>query len=112
MVGHTGVYKAAIKACEATDKAIQTVYEACNEEGYVFMLTSDHGNAEEMLDEHGGVKTSHSTNKVPLVLASAPSSWSLKKHDGVLGDVAPTVLAAMGLNQPEEMSGHSLLIKQ
>jgi 2,3-bisphosphoglycerate-independent phosphoglycerate mutase len=68
-------------------------------------------NAEEMLNEEGKPKTSHTTNKVPFVMANAPAGWSLKKTDGVLGDVAPTVLAAMGLEQPTPMEGHNLLVK-
>lgn len=68
-------------------------------------------NAEEMLYENGKPKTSHTTNKVPLVMANAPAGWSLKKKDGVLGDVAPTVLEVMGLGQPEEMGGTSLLVQ-
>jgi 2,3-bisphosphoglycerate-independent phosphoglycerate mutase len=128
MVGHTGVYEAAIKGVEATDKAIGQVFEKCKKEGYVLFITADHGyvvnqsyfisifanarrNAEEMLNEHGKPKTSHTTNKVPFVMANAPEGWSLKKTEGVLGDVAPTLLAAMGLGQPEDMDGHSLLIK-
>ena len=74
-------------------------------------LTS-HSNAEEMLNEEGKPKTSHTTNKVPFVMANAPEGWSLKKQDGVLGDVAPTILAVMGVEQPEEMSGTSLLMKR
>ncbi|KAI9875861.1 MAG: hypothetical protein M1830_007886 [Pleopsidium flavum] len=111
MVGHTGVYKAAIQGVAATDKAIGQVYEKCKKEGYVLFVTADHGNAEEMLNEEGKPKTSHTTNKVPFIMANAPKGWSLKKQDGVLGDVAPTVLAVMGLEQPKEMSGTSLLIK-
>jgi 2,3-bisphosphoglycerate-independent phosphoglycerate mutase len=68
-------------------------------------------NAEEMKFEDGKPKTSHTTNKVPFVMANAPKGWSLKKTDGVLGDVAPTILEAMGLPQPEEMTGQSLLVK-
>lgn len=69
-------------------------------------------NAEEMINAKGTPKTSHTTNKVPFILANAPEGWSLKKGDeGVLGDVAPTVLAAMGIEQPEEMSGKDLLVK-
>ena len=68
-------------------------------------------NAEEMLNEEGKPKTSHTTNKVPFVMANAPDSWSLRKGDGVLGDVAPTVLDAMGIEKPEEMSGVSLLVR-
>ena len=64
-----------------------------------------------MLNEDGKPKTSHTTNKVPLIMANAPAGWSLKDRDGVLGDVAPTLLDAMGLDQPKEMSGASLLLK-
>lgn len=64
-----------------------------------------------MLNEEGKPKTSHTTNKVPFVMANAPANYSLKKTDGVLGDVAPTVLNIMGLSQPEEMTGSSLLVK-
>ena len=74
------------------------------------MLTN-HSNAEEMLNEEGKPKTSHTTNKVPFVMANAPKGWSLKKQDGVLGDVAPTVLECMGLSKPDEMDGTSLLVK-
>jgi 2,3-bisphosphoglycerate-independent phosphoglycerate mutase len=68
-------------------------------------------NAEEMLNEKGTPKTSHTTNFVPFVMANAPEGWSLAKEGGVLGDVAPTVLAAMGIEQPAEMTGKSLLVK-
>lgn len=64
-----------------------------------------------MLTEEGTPKTSHTVNKVPFVMANAPESWSLKKSDGVLGDVAPTILSVMGLSQPEDMDGSSLLVK-
>ncbi|KZL80404.1 2,3-bisphosphoglycerate-independent dienelactone hydrolase [Colletotrichum incanum] len=111
MVGHTGVYEAAIVGVEATDKAIGKIYEACKKEGYVLFITADHGNAEEMKFPDGKPKTSHTTNKVPFIMANAPEGWSLKKDGGVLGDVAPTILAAMGLPQPEEMTGTNLLTK-
>ena len=69
-------------------------------------------NAEEMLNEKGTTKTSHTTNKVPFILANVPEGWSLKDDsENVLGDVAPTVLATLGIDQPEEMSGKSLLVK-
>jgi len=111
MVGHTGVYEAAVEAVSETDKAIGKVYEACKANGYTLFVTSDHGNAEEMLNEAKTPKTSHTLNKVPFVMANAPKGFSLKKTDGVLGDVAPTVLAVMGLDQPKEMTGTSLLVK-
>lgn len=106
------MYEPAIEACTATDKAIKTVYDACKKHGYVFFLTADHGNAEEMKTEEGKPKTSHTTNKVPFIMANAPEGWSLKKTDGILGDVAPTILEAMALEQFEHMTGHSLLQKK
>ena len=105
------MYEAAIKGVEATDAAIGAVFECCREEGYVLFITADHGNAEEMKTEDGKPKTSHTTNKVPFIMANAPKGWSLKKTEGVLGDVAPTLLEVMGLGKPEEMGGSSLLVK-
>ena len=64
-----------------------------------------------MKNQDGSPKTSHTTNKVPFIMANAPEGWSLKKSGGVLGDVAPTILAAMGVEQPGEMEGSSLLVK-
>lgn len=64
-----------------------------------------------MINEKGTPKTSHTTNHVPFIMANAPAGWSFAKENGVLGDVAPTVLAAMGIEQPAEMTGKSLLIK-
>ncbi|KAI5790627.1 metalloenzyme [Peziza echinospora] len=113
MVGHTGVLPAAIRAVTATDAAIGTIYNACKQHGYILFITSDHGNAEEMLNEEGKPKTSHTTNKVPFVMVNAPKGWSIADVQGgqeaVLGDVAPTVLDAMGLERPEAMTGRSLL---
>lgn len=111
MVGHTGVYNAAVEAVSATDTAIGVIQKACEKHGYILFITSDHGNAEEMLTEEGTPKTSHTTNKVPFVMVNAPKGWSLKKENGVLGDVAPTLLAAMGIEQAEDMTGANLLIK-
>lgn len=110
MVGHTGVYEAAIIGCEATDKAIGEIYEACKKEGYVLFITADHGNAEEMKFPDGKPKTSHTTNKVPFIMANAPEGWKLR-GEGVLGDVAPTILSCLDLPQPEEMTGTNLLVK-
>ncbi|KAF3348808.1 Endoglucanase-6B [Verticillium dahliae VDG1] len=120
MVGHTGNYEKAIIACKATDDGIKTIYEACKAHGYILFITSDHGNAEEMKFEDGKPKTSHTTNKVPFIMANAPNGWSLtdrvelkdgKVREPVLGDVAPTVLQAMGLPIPDEMTGQSLLVQ-
>ncbi|KAK7529783.1 BPG-independent protein [Phyllosticta citribraziliensis] len=111
MVGHTGVYEAAIRGVAETDRAIGAIYEQCVKSGYTLFITADHGNAEEMLNDEGGPKTSHTLNKVPFVMANAPKNYSLEKANGVLGDVAPTILNVMGLGQPDEMTSKSLLIK-
>ncbi|KAI5293857.1 hypothetical protein KEM52_005107 [Ascosphaera acerosa] len=112
MVGHTGVYDAAVVGVETTDKAIGNVLKACKDNGYMLFITADHGNAEEMKTEKGTPKTSHTCNKVPFVMLNAPEGWTLSKDaTGGLCDVAPTVLAAMGIEQPAEMSGKSLLVK-
>ncbi|KAK9898938.1 cofactor-independent phosphoglycerate mutase [Cystobasidium minutum MCA 4210] len=108
MVGHTGVYEAAVKAITATDKAVKTLYDACKEAGYVFVVTSDHGNAETMINEDGGPLTSHTTNPVPFIIANGDYKLN-KDTEGALCDVAPTCLEIMGLPQPEEMTGKSLL---
>ncbi|KAJ1913467.1 hypothetical protein IWQ60_009195 [Tieghemiomyces parasiticus] len=109
MVGHTGIYEAAIKGVEATDQAIGTIYEACKKHGYALFVTSDHGNAEKMLsDDHKSPHTAHTTAQVPFVMTSNDRKFK-PRDDGALCDVAPTILAYMGLPQPEEMTGSSLL---
>ncbi|KAK9466987.1 BPG-independent protein [Lipomyces arxii] len=108
MVGHTGKYEAAVTAVTHCDMAIKDIYDACVRENYILFVTADHGNAEEMLTPEGKTKTSHTTNKVPFVMANAPKGWSLGA-DGVLGDVAPTILDAFGIAKPEHMTGKSLL---
>ncbi|EIW67937.1 hypothetical protein TREMEDRAFT_72064 [Tremella mesenterica DSM 1558] len=113
MVGHTGVYEAAVEAIGATDKAVKTVYDACEEAGYVLCITADHGNAEQMLDpETGNPHTAHTTNHVPFIVTGDKGSLEVSPEPGALADVAPTVLAILGLPQPEEMTGRSLLAKQ
>jgi len=117
MVGHTGVYDAAVKAIDATDKAVGTIYEACEAAGYVLLITADHGNAEQMLNaETGAPHTAHTTNKVPFIMTGKDLEFVQDEEGakgpeeaGALADVAPTVLALMGLPQPEEMTGRSLL---
>uniref|UniRef100_A0A7E4ZQZ4 phosphoglycerate mutase (2,3-diphosphoglycerate-independent) n=1 Tax=Panagrellus redivivus TaxID=6233 RepID=A0A7E4ZQZ4_PANRE len=105
MVGHTGVYDAAVKACEATDVAIGRVYEAAQQHGYILMVTADHGNAEKMIAPDGGKHTAHTCNKVPFTCSS--DKFLFKKIDRVpaLRDVAPTVLYILGLPVPKEMDG-------
>jgi 2,3-bisphosphoglycerate-independent phosphoglycerate mutase len=106
MVGHTGVMEAAIKACEAVDKCAEKVITAALENGYTTIVIADHGNCETMINPDGTPNTAHTTNPVPIVLVDN----DLKEiHDGVLGDIAPTILALMGVKQPEAMTRHSLL---
>lgn len=109
MVGHSGVMTAAIAAVEAVDQALGRVIQAASETGMSVLVTADHGNVEEMIDpKTGGVMTSHSTNPVPLVLVSNQQG-ELSAEGGALCDLAPTVLALMGLAQPEEMTGRTLV---
>lgn len=123
MVGHTGKYEEAILACEATDKAIGVIYEACkrsntilfgNIHHYFFLtnlVTADHGNAEKMINlETGEPHTAHTTGKVPFMMASNDFEFH-GIEDAALCDVAPTLLEAMGVSIPSEMTGRSLIKK-
>lgn len=106
MVGHTGVMAAAIKACEAVDKCVKEVVEAALENNYTTIIIADHGNCETMINPDGSPNTAHTTNPVPIILVDK----ELKTiHDGVLGDLAPTILELMGIEKPAVMSGKSLL---
>ncbi|CAJ0944621.1 unnamed protein product, partial [Mesorhabditis belari] len=111
MVGHTGVYEAAIKACEATDVAIGRIFEACEKHGYVCMVTADHGNAEKMIAPDGGKHTAHTCYPVPFTCSSEKFKFfsSLPDREMALCDVAPTVLHIMGLPVPAEMSGRAIV---
>jgi 2,3-bisphosphoglycerate-independent phosphoglycerate mutase len=111
MVGHTGMYDAAVKAISATDAAVGTVYKACQDAGYVLLITADHGNAEQMVNpQTGDPHTAHTTNKVPLIMTGDPKVLRFKEdekkdgeedEEGALCDVAPTVLDLLGLPKPE-----------
>ncbi len=105
MVGHTGVLDAAIKAVEAVDYNLGRIYNKVKELNGTMIITADHGNCEEMLDENGNVLTAHTTNLVHLIITDK----NLKLHDGKLGDIAPTMLDLLKLDIPEEMTGRSLL---
>jgi len=108
MVGHTGVYDAAVEAVTHTDQAIGRIWQACKDAGYILCVTADHGNAEEMIDEEGKPKTSHTTNKVPFSVCS--TKYKFDKDGGVLGDVSPTLLFLLGLDKPEAMTGTDLMV--
>ncbi len=106
MVGHTGVFEAAIKACEAVDKCVEKVITAALKNGYTTIVIADHGNCETMVNPDGSPNTAHTTNPVPIILVDP----ELKQiHNGILGDIAPTILALMGIEQPAAMTQHSLL---
>jgi 2,3-bisphosphoglycerate-independent phosphoglycerate mutase len=106
MVGHTGVMAAAIKACEAVDKCVKEVVEAALENNYTTLIIADHGNCETMINPDGSPNTAHTTNPVPIILVD-PELKTI--HDGVLGDLAPTILELIGIKKPEVMTGKSLL---
>lgn len=109
MVGHTGDLKAAMKACEAVDQGLARVVAALEKSGGAMIVTADHGNCETMVDPvTGGPHTAHTTNPVPVVLFGGPKGASLR-GGGRLADLAPTLLQLMGLPQPDEMTGQSLL---
>jgi 2,3-bisphosphoglycerate-independent phosphoglycerate mutase len=108
MVGHTGSLAAAIEACEAVDAGLARIAAAITEAGGRLLVTADHGNAEMMRDPAtGGPHTAHTTNPVPVLLHNAPAGATLR--DGRLADIAPTLLALMGIAQPGEMTGRSLV---
>ena len=105
MVGHTGVYEAACKAVSTVDECVNRVVEATSKMGGVSLITADHGNAERMSDANGEPFTAHTPNLVPFYIVGA----SVQLRDGRLADIAPTMLKVMGLPQPEEMTGKSII---
>ena len=111
MVGHTGVESAAIKAIEVVDECVGRAVEALKEVDGVMFICADHGNAEQLVDyETGEPWTAHTTNPVPFILVNADPSYKLREG-GALCDIAPTLLELMGMEQPKEMTGKSLLVK-
>lgn len=107
MVGHTGDFNAAVKACETVDKCAAEVITTALDNGYATIVIADHGNADVMINEDGSPNTAHTTNLVPCVIVDNDYKGSLK--DGKLGDMAPTILKLIGVEQPEEMTGESIL---
>jgi len=106
MVGHTGVFSAAVKAAETVDQCIEKVATAAYEHGYAVFILADHGNSDVMINEDGSPNTQHSTNLVPLIVMDKDKTWQLKP--GKLGDIAPTILKVMGVPVPEIMTGDIL----
>ena len=107
MVGHTGVFEAAVKAVEAVDTCVGRVEEAVKEMGGCILLTADHGNADRMLDDDGTPFTAHTTNPVPFCVINHPCTL---RAGGRLADIAPTMLKILGLPQPQEMTGESIIV--
>ncbi len=108
MVGHTGVFRAAVKAVEAVDAGVGALVEATSAMGGITAITADHGNAESMIDPDGvTIQTAHSTNPVPFILVGA----DVKLEPGRLADITPTLLELLGIEKPVEMTGHSLIVR-
>ena len=106
MVGHTGVFDAAVKACETVDECTKDVISTGLQNGYTTLLIADHGNCETMMNPDGSPHTAHTTNPVPMILIDEEIKFI---KNGVLGDIAPTILELMGVQQPKEMTRKSLL---
>ncbi|MBM6498773.1 2,3-bisphosphoglycerate-independent phosphoglycerate mutase [Flavobacterium macrobrachii] len=106
MVGHTGIMEAAIKACEAVDVCVKEVVETALANNYTTIIIADHGNCETMINPDGSPNTAHTTNPVPIIMVD---NDPIQVRDGVLGDVAPTILELMGIEKPAVMTGKSLL---
>ncbi|HEW81649.1 MAG TPA: 2,3-bisphosphoglycerate-independent phosphoglycerate mutase, partial [Nitrospirae bacterium] len=107
MVGHTGIMKAAIKACETIDSCLESIVNKVQSMGGTVMITSDHGNCDNM-GTHENPFTAHTTNPVPFIILKKNIKLNAK---GILADVAPTVLDLMGIEKPEDMTGKSLIHK-
>lgn len=108
MVGHTGVVDAAIKAVETIDASVQAITEQTLRLGGKLLITADHGNCEFMKNADGSPNTAHTTNLVEIIYVADDAS-SKTMHDGILADVSPTLLEMLRLDQPEQMTGKSLL---
>jgi len=106
MVGHTGDFDAAVKACETVDKCMEELITAATDQDYSVIVIADHGNSETMKNEDGSPNTAHTTNPVPLILVDEDLE---EINDGILGDIAPTILKLMGVEQPEEMTQKPLI---
>ncbi len=108
MVGHTGVFDAAKAAVEAVDECVGKIVDAIVAKGGVALITADHGNADQMYEPDGSPFTAHTTNPVPFCVVNYPCK--LREEGGKLADIAPTMLKILGLEQPAEMDGQSLIL--
>ncbi len=107
MVGHTGNFKATIKALETIDKCLGKIYKKIMELNGIMIITADHGNCDKMIDKNGNIITSHSLSKVPLIITNK----NIKLKNGKLSDIAPTILNLLNIKVPKEMTGENLIIK-
>ncbi|MBN1327255.1 MAG: phosphoglycerate mutase (2,3-diphosphoglycerate-independent), partial [Candidatus Cloacimonetes bacterium] len=107
MVGHSGDFSATVKAVETVDRCLEEIIPAAIKNDYAIILTADHGNADKMLDESGNIFTAHSKNPVPFLLFTARKTQL--RTQGILADIAPTILELLNLNQPAEMTGKSMM---
>ena len=107
MVGHTGIFSAAVTAAETVDQCVQQIVTASLDNGYTVFLTADHGNADYMINEDGTPNTAHTLNPVPLFIID--NEWKGTVKSGKLGDIAPTILTMMQLPIPKEMTGDILI---
>jgi 2,3-bisphosphoglycerate-independent phosphoglycerate mutase len=106
MVGHTGVFEAAVKACETVDACMKDLVSEAVQQNYSLLVIADHGNSETMKNPDGSPHTAHTTNPVPLILVDNEVK---KINSGILGDIAPTILHLMGVEQPKDMTQKSLI---
>jgi 2,3-bisphosphoglycerate-independent phosphoglycerate mutase len=106
MVGHTGIMDAAVKACEAVDSCVEAVITTALNHNYTTLLIADHGNCETMINSDGSPNTAHTTNPVPIILIDNELT-NIK--NGVLADIAPTILKLVGIEKPEVMTQNSLI---
>jgi len=110
MVGHTGNFEATVRACEVLDECIGKVIRTAIDQKTTVIITADHGNAEQMLDEKGGIHTAHTSNRVPLIVVDDQYK-AQKLRPGTAIDVAPTILAILDIELPGEMTGRPLFIE-
>ena len=109
MVGHTGIYEAIVKAVQTIDICLNDVVEAAKTNGYEVLITADHGNADNAVNENGTPNTAHSLNPVPFVYVS--DNKGAKVENGSLADIAPTILHIMGIKAPADMTGKDLIVE-
>ncbi|HMX41998.1 MAG TPA: alkaline phosphatase family protein, partial [Saprospiraceae bacterium] len=112
MVGHTGVFSAAMKAAQTVDSCLSQIMPLALERGYQCIIIADHGNSDYMINEDGSPNTAHTKNPVPCILVSSQLAGQERLREGRLADVAPTLLALMGVPQPSAMTGQNLLLHE